>query len=266
MTVELTVALALLLLCGLAAPAFAESLPFESTFAIEGLGPLAPVATATGTATVNGSGPPGHLTSLSVPSNLLSIMTTITPTPNPTSPPPFSALIVTMNNTTGTFSGSEPGTTFGGEMAVPGNIRVCLLFSCGSFFDIPLTSFGTRGVGLSGPAIVRGGAVAVTVQGAPWTTGPVVITTPSGTVNGIGFAHGPASGTSSTGQPGGVVKLVTPVTIMTKSLLSPPSQLFMIPSFQVEFIPEPGALALLLPGIGTLLALGAIRLRRDRRR
>ena len=33
----------------------------------------------------------------------------------------------------------------------------------------------------------------------------------------------------------------------------------------VEFIPEPAALTLLLPGIGVLLTLGAVRLRRDRR-
>jgi len=254
-----------ILVCGAATPIFAESLPFVSTFAVEGLGPQAPVATATGTAAVNGAGPLGHLSSVAVPSNLLSISTTITPTPNPTSPPPFSFLVVRMDNAAGSFSESATTAPLEGEMAVPGNIRVCILFGCGSFFDVPLTSQGTRGVGLSGGPIVRPGAVAVTVQGAPWTTGTVVITTTSGTVNGVGFAHGPASATSSTANPGGVVKLVTPVTITTKSLLSPPSVISLVASFEVEIIPEPAALTLLLPGIGVLLTLGAVRLRRDRR-
>jgi hypothetical protein len=55
------------------------------------------------------------------------------------------------------------------------------------------------------------------------------------------------------------------VTITTKSLLAPPSVISLVASFEVQFIPEPAALTLLLPGIGVLLTLGAVRLRRDRR-
>ena len=251
-----------LLGCSLTSAAFAESLPFEATFSIRGLGVTEPIATATGTALVNGAGPAGHLSSIALPSGLLSVMTTITPTPNAPSSPPFSLAIVTLSNASGSFSRATAGAALAGEMAIPGNVRACRYVGCQTFVDIPLTSGPeTRGVGLSGSPIVRSGPVMVTVDGAPWTTGSVRVSTPLGTLRGSGSAHGPASATASTARPGGVVQLVTPVAIITKRRFSSPSYLPALGILEIRFLPEPRRLALHLPGVAALLALGVSRRR-----
>jgi hypothetical protein len=244
-----------------ASAAGAEALPFEASFFVAGLGDGSAFATATGIATVNGAGPGGHLSSLTLPAGLLSVMNTITPTSNPTSPPPYESLIVTMSNTSGSFARSTSQAPLAGEMAIPGNLRVCLFVNCGSYFDIPLTSGpGTRGVGLSGPPIVRLGSPSVTLEGAAWTTGTASVVTPLGTLSAVGSARGPASASASTALPSGMLRLVTPVKITIRSFLT--SQY--VPALgvlEIHFVPEPGRSVLLLSGALALAALGAARRR-----
>ena len=95
----------------------------------------------------------------------------------------------------------------------------------------------------------------MTVVGAPWTTGTAF----AGTLSAMGFAHGPASLTSSTAQISGSVRLVTPIFISTNIAGSS-----VIPAFgflTLHFVPEPGTLVLLGSGIAGLVAFGRRRAR-----
>jgi hypothetical protein len=75
----------------------------------------------------------------------------------------------------------------------------------------------------------------------------------------MGFAHGPASLTSSTANPSGQVQLVTPIFISTNIGASA-----VLPGFAIlnlHFVPEPGTLMLLGSGIAGLVAFGRSRAR-----
>jgi len=252
-------ALAIGLACWAAAPAGAETLPFEASFFVVGLNDGGAPIAASGVATVNGAGAGGHLSSLGLPAGLLSVMSTITPTPSSTAS--YDSLIVSMSNLSGSFARSSSQAPLAGEMAIPGNIRVCLLAGCGSFFDVPLTAGpATRGVGLSGPPIVRFGSPNVTVEGAPWTTGTASVVTPLGTLLAVGSARGPVSATSSTALPSGMLRLVTPVKITVRSLL----QSRYVPAIgvlEIHFVPEPERGVLLVAGALALVVLGSARRR-----
>jgi len=99
------------------------------------------------------------------------------------------------------------------------------------------------------------------MQNAPWTIGQPTMTihTPSSTVTTPtlpgGFAHGPASLTSSTAQTSGVVQLVTVTKIFT-SLVGAFPELPVIGVLNLHFVPEPGTLLLLGFGVAGLAAYG----------
>jgi hypothetical protein len=76
-----------------------------------------------------------------------------------------------------------------------------------------------------------------------------------------GFAHGPASVTSSTAQPSGALQLVTVSKVFT-SLTSAFPEFPLIGLLDVHFVPEPGALLLLGSGIAVLGFYGRLRRRR----
>ncbi len=70
----------------------------------------------------------------------------------------------------------------------------------------------------------------------------------------MGFAHGPASGTTSTLNPSGTMRLVTPIFISTNIGASA-----VVPAFgflTLHFVPEPGTALLLGAGIAALIAGG----------
>jgi len=73
-----------------------------------------------------------------------------------------------------------------------------------------------------------------------------------------GFAHGPASLTSSTAQPSGVVQLVTVSKVYT-SLKAAVPELPMIAILNLHFVPEPSTALLLATGFAGLAAVGRRR-------
>jgi hypothetical protein len=77
----------------------------------------------------------------------------------------------------------------------------------------------------------------------------------------MGFAHGPASGTTSTAQPGGVLQLVTPNQVRTNLALGSSRKVAILGELLARFIPEPGLLVLLGSGVAGLLLLGRSRIR-----
>jgi hypothetical protein len=79
------------------------------------------------------------------------------------------------------------------------------------------------------------------------------------TVTAMGFAHDPASGTTSTAQPSGALQLVTPLQVVAGPLLAKPLHAnFGV--LTIHFIPEPGMLVLLASGVAGLAWLGRNRL------
>ena len=125
-----------------------------------------------------------------------------------------------------------------------------------------VTAGGTRGVGIGGLITWNGFGAAgakASLVAAPWTIGMAVVSTgstvsggPTATFARSGFAHGPASGTTSTARRGGVVQLVTPLQIATS--IGGVERIGFIAQLTLVFVPEPGTALLLGAGI-TVLAL-----------
>ncbi len=143
-------------------------------------------------------------------------------------------------------------------LPVAGTVRLCFVFAgCEINLPIPLTIGGTRGAGIGGLVTVNtfgGAGIRISLVHAPWTVKTALILsvpTPGGgttTLSSVaGFAHGPASGTSSTQNVGGVVQLVAPTLVLSNQ-----SGLSGLPIYSVltlHFVPEPGTLALFGMGI-----------------
>jgi hypothetical protein len=244
---KLSYALAASLLAfGLAGQAHAVSLGFTGSLAVQ-IATLDPVTLpGAGTATVNGSGGQGHLTGLQLGENVFAVTAIVVPVTDPGAFP-IAGVQVTAANGAGSFTGSG-GAGFGGNMPINGVSKVCLFGPCGSAvanLDVPLSV-----VGQGGTALVTG-AVNLTVQGAPWTTGTAAIG--ATTIMG-GVAPG-----SNTGAPSGTVTLVTPIFISSNIGASA-----VVPAFGIltlHFVPEPGTLMLLGGGIAGLVAFGRNRVR-----
>jgi hypothetical protein len=130
---------------------------------------------------------------------------------------------------------------------------------------------GLNAVGVGGVITAGGwGGIRFSLQAAPWTikTATVMdqITTTGGSqitsaVTLRGFAHAPASTTSSTAQPGGVVQLVTPNQITTNLPLGSNQRTGSFVTMKVHFIPEPALVLLLGSGVVGLALLGRSRIR-----
>jgi hypothetical protein len=197
------------------------------------------------------------------------------------------AIVVDANLGTGTFSpisggAASPVVLARDTMPMAGVAKVCLLSTaCTLFLPLPLTGpttvngvpgTGIQGIGIGGGLLTAGGygGIRISLQGAPWTikTTTVIdqITTPGGSriftdQTAKGWAHAPASTTTSTAQPSGMVQLVTPGQIQTNLPLGSSDQMGGRVILALHFIPEPGLLLLLGSGVVALTVLGRTRQR-----
>lgn len=231
-------------------------MPFEATLSLK-LSTLPPIVfTGGGLATLNGSGGLGHLSTLALPAGAISGAVSI-PQTDP-AVMPINGALASVSNGPGSFG-------LGGVMPLAGSITLCLFGACngGSLANvgIPFTRNGTRGIGIGGGPIVETGALRVTVQGAPWTTGQTTVDLPFFPVA-TGFVHGPASGgASSAAQVSGAVRLVSPVVVNTNIGSSPAIPI--IATLDLRFVPEPTTLALVAAGFAGLAIVGRRRLARN---
>jgi hypothetical protein len=161
--------------------------------------------------------------------------------------------------TLGQISGGPPLSP--AVMPMQGTANLCVLFpGCGFVIPIPLTVNGTRGIGIGGSGITGKtllGNYTITLQGTVWTIGLASIVTATGTVPAQGFVHGPASNTSSTAKPNGVIQLVTPSVIY--STLAPGNPIPVMSTLRLRFTPEPGGLLLLGTGLAFLVTVARRR-------
>jgi len=167
----------------------------------------------------------------------------------------YSQRFTLSQNLSGSFAGISGGPPGGGPMGLSGIAKMCAFTNCPIAIVAPLTlTAGGAGFGIGGTGTFPG-TLPITMQNAPWTIGQPVMTlhTPGSTITTpvlpAGFAHGPASLTSSTAQPSGAVQLVTVSKVFTSLTGTTPEAPF-IGVLTLHFVPEPGTL--LLVGLGAL--------------
>ncbi len=282
---SLLVAVGLLVTVGMAGQAQAAVLEYEGTLFLS-IGTLPPlIGVDTGVATINGSAVGSHISSISFNGGLTTAATIPLTDPNNATLITLIGNVALPTNGPGVdngLSGISGGPPIAGDnkMALGGQFTICLLFAnCVGPLPIPITINGTIGAGLGGTFTVNtfaaGGAFRLSVLAAPWTVGVTTITsvstnqTPNGAMTPTfihsptraGFAHGPASGTSSTAAISGVLQVVTPVLIVTN--LNPPSSTLAVWGIlTLHSIPEPGLAILLGSGVAGLVLLGRQRMRK----
>jgi len=251
---------------GLIGSAGAATLDFTGTLNLQLAATPAFVVPGAGTAQVTDDGS-FHLLSFLLPGGTFGPITTSIPI---TSNAEATAFWLTLpGNLTGSFGGISGGPPGGGSMGLQGVDKICLGFASCEFAHVPFPftpTAGGAGFGIGGTRTIPG-AVNLTVQDAPWTIGQPVMTihTPNSTISVPtlpgGFAHGPASLTSSTAQRSGVVQLVTVSKVYT-SLVGAFPETPLIGVLTLHFVPEPGTLLLLGSGVAGL----ALHARRKRGR
>ena len=259
--------------CACSVPvAGASPLHWEGTLSIEVLG-LPPLAmTGGGVATVDGPDGGAWLQTLRLAASRGGIEGAAMVPITDAGQAPMVSVRATASLGTGSLAPISGGTGTApltrGVLPLRGLAKLCLLSTaCGTFLPIDLTQ-QTPGGGLVGAGI--GGVVTVggtsplrfSIEGAPWTlhTATVTVATASGgtlPVFASGFVHGAGSFTGSTGVPGGMLQLVTPIRIISNQ----GSEMAAFGRLTVRFLPEPGWLVLLAAG---LVGLGLLESARSR--
>jgi hypothetical protein len=237
-----------------------------------------------GVATINSSGGGGHLNTLrlkasrgNVNGDFVQLVTDPETVGNAILAIEYNDILAT-TGTLAPISGALQNTSLAltsNRLGVSGTVRLCLVTTdCADALVLPLqTVNGNVGVGLGGLLTVGADSnVKISIEAAPWTIKTVTVTdhqTTVGKANQIfqtvtlmGFAHGPASLTSSTATPSGVVQLVTPSQVTTNLPLGSNKLVASGQTLFVHFIPEPGLLLLLGSGVAGLALLGQRRLRK----
>jgi hypothetical protein len=167
--------------------------------------------------TVNSSGGGGQLSALSLPKSFVATALTV-PVTDPSTP--VTAIEFTAANLTGVMTSNATAGDLHGPMGIAGQARICVpfIFPCLINLTMPLTSMGTRGVGLGGTITATDALIGdFTLSGGEWTVGTAAITG-APTINGgttttsaAGFVHGPLSGSaSSAARLGGSLQMVSP--------------------------------------------------------
>jgi hypothetical protein len=251
--------------------------------------------TAVGVSTLNTSGSGAHLNTLSLGSGRLPGLSLNTVLPI-TDPLVISGGIMSVRfdqirpidvagsqgnpGVLGPISGAVQSTTTPsaglGTIPSTGMVRICLLaIGCATNlpFDVGATLNGVaQGAGAGGILTMGGasGTLRITVLGAPFTVKTVsaFARTNNGamqTFTDKGFAHGPLSNTSSTGQTSGVIQFVTAQHTSRVGIPGGQPGDPLADSFSrvvIHFIPEPSLLLLLGSGAAAMAVLGRKRMRR----
>jgi hypothetical protein len=281
---------AALLVLGVAGAANAAVLNFSGTATVL-LAEYPPgVLTGGGVATINGSAGviPAHLSTLRLAAsrgNVGGTFTRIVTDPD-TIQNGVSALVYdAVQMLTGTLvqlsAGAASTSTGGGQLGMGGIVKICLLSTaCTQYLplvlDQPTTPNATVPGGRKGPGvgglITAGGygGIRISLQGAPWTIKTatsvdqitVGATRVMSTWTAKGWAHAPASTTTSTAQGTGMVQLIAPSQVSTNLPLGSSDKLGQFVIAVVHFIPEPGLMLLLGSGVAGLALLGRRRMRR----
>ncbi len=246
---------AMVLGAGHAGGAHARVLGYKGTLTLEFVQSVSDTVTFSGggVATVNSSAGRIPLSSLRLAGGITG--STIVPLTDPDLAPfPNMSPRVTLG--TGALApisgGGSPLTQ--NELPLGGDLRLCVFFitPCVAWLPVPLTVGGTRGAGLGGLITVNTfgttAGIKLSITGTPWTIGAITI---SNSVR-SGFAHGPASGTTTTAMEGGVVQLVTPVRVTTTL----GSGMDFIATLRIVLVPEPGTALLLGSGVLALALAG----------
>jgi hypothetical protein len=246
--------------------------------------------TGGGVATLNASagGIPAHLSTLRLAESRGNVAGTETVfiTDPEVAANGVAAIVVDATLGTGSFapiSGGAASTVVLARDTLPvrGVAKVCILStSCTAYVALPLTlpttvngvpGTGTKGIGIGGFLTAGGyGGIRLSLEAAPWTIKTTTVFDQIETIEGQivftpqtakGWAHAPASTTSSTAQPSGVVQLISPGQIVTNLPLGTSDKMAGLIILVIHFIPEPGLLLLLGSGVVGLAVLGRRRLR-----
>jgi hypothetical protein len=230
-------------------------------------------ATGSGTSLVNGSGGGIHLNSLGIGAGAFGPFSTAYTWIGSSSNTINSVRFTGIANLTGSFgpglSGGPPG---GGAMGLTGLAKICLVFAPCQYAGIvvPLSpTTGGAGFGIGGTHLTTpiSPFPVITLQHAPWTIGQPVMTihSPNSNITAPvlpgGFAHGPASLTSSTARLSGVLQLVTVTKVFTSATVAFP-EFPVVGVLTLHLVPEPGTLLLFGSGVAVLAVLGRRHARR----
>ena len=246
-----------------------------------------------GVATINNSAGviPAHLNTLRLAASRGQISGTFTrlvTDPETIGDGIFALIYTGVGGLTGTLGQLSGGTlstsTGGGIMPVGGLVKICLLSTaCTQFLELVFnqptttanggTGTGTKGIGVGGLITAGGyGGIRISLQAAPWTIKSATvldqITPVAGPPRAIstwvakGWAHGPASNTTTTAQQSGQVQLITPAQVVTNLPFGSSDKMGAVLITVIHFIPEPGLMLLLGSGVAGLALLGRSKMRK----
>jgi len=163
----------------------------------------------------------------------------------------------------------------GGIGTIPssGMVRICAATGCPFPQYLPLnvgeTNNGVANGGSAGGLLTIGGLgdIRISISGAPYTVKTISAfnRTDNGGIETFtekGFAHGPASMTSSTGMSTGVLQVVTANHTTTVGIAGNSDVSGQFSRIYVHFMPEPGLLLLLGSGAVGMALLGRKRFRK----
>jgi len=281
-----------LLVLGMAGVVNAARLNWEGTFVLDLSEFGRSEMRGGGVATVNGSagGVPAHLSTLRLAASrghIAGSFINIVTDPETAGNGIAAIAWEDIEGGTGTFGAISGGAASTAAlspnvMSIHGVVKVCLLSTvCSMNLSLPFTApttvngvpgTGLKGIGIGGMHTIGGyGGIRMSLVHDPWTIKTMTMidqtTTVGGSrifteVTGKGWAHAPASTTTSTAQPSGMVQLVTPTQIETNLPYGSSDKVTAAGSLMIRFVPEPGLLVLLGSGVAGLAILGRMRVRK----